>query len=163
MIQKTLVLIKPDGVKRSLTGRILQRFEDAGLKIVAMRMQWIDKDFAGKHYTEDIALRRGEQVRKWLIDYVTEGPIFAMVLEGVNAVDVVRKIVGTTEPAGALPGTIRGDFAHISYAHADSKQIPIKNLIHASGNAEEAKQEVALWFNEKEIHEYKTVHEELIY
>jgi len=163
MMQRTLVLIKPDGVKRSLVGRILQRFEDSGLKIVGMKMQWVSKEFAEKHYTEDIAKRRGEHVRKWLIDYVTEGPVVAIVLEGVNAVDVVRKIVGTTEPAGAQPGTIRGDFAHINYAHADNKKIPIKNLIHASGTAEEAKQEVALWFNDKEIHNYKIVHEEYVY
>jgi nucleoside-diphosphate kinase len=140
-------------------GRIIQRFEDAGLKTVGMKLAWVDKEFAKKHYTEDVAKRRGEHVRKMLMDYLTEGPVLAICLEGIDAVDLVRKIVGPTEPKAALPGTIRGDFAHQSFGYADDKKIPIKNLIHASGNETEAKQEVALWFSGNELHSYKTVHD----
>lgn len=163
MLEKTLVVIKPDGVQRSLSGKIIQRFEDAGLKIVGMKMLWIDKEFARKHYTEDISKRRGEHVRNWLLEYITEGPVIAIAVEGVDAVDFVRKIAGATEPKSAVPGTIRGDYAHVSYAHADEKKIPIKNLLHASGSKEEAKAEIALWFSEKELHSYKTVHEEHVF
>jgi nucleoside-diphosphate kinase len=158
-IQRTLVLIKPDGVFRSLVGRIIERFENAGLKMVGMKMFWADKKFAEKHYTEDIAKRRGAHVREWLLGYITEGPVVAMVLEGIDAVDLVRKIVGPTEPKTAQPGTIRGDFAMHSYGYTDKRKLPIKNLLHASGNAKEAKAEVALWFSPEDLHEYTLVHE----
>jgi nucleoside-diphosphate kinase len=156
-MERTLVLVKPEGVQRELVGKIISRFEDAGLKIIGMKMVWADKEFAKKHYTEDISKRRGEKVRNLLIDYITEGPVVAMVLEGVNAIENVRKIVGGTEPKSAPPGTIRGDFAHVSYAYADKKEIAVKNLIHASGNEEDAKHEVPLWFNKNELHSYKTI------
>lgn len=159
MIEKTLVLIKPDGIQRCLTGKIIQRFEDAGLKIIGMKMKWIDKDFAMKHYTEDIAKRRGEKVREMLLDYIIEGPVVAMVIEGVNAIEAVRKITGTTEPKSAAPGTIRGDFCHVSFSYADNKEMPVKNIIHASGNSEDAEAEVPLWFTPEELHSYKTVHD----
>ena len=158
-IQRTLVLIKPDGVFRGIVGRIIERFENAGLKIVGMKMFWADKKFAEKHYTEDIAKRRGKHVREWLLEYITEGPVVAMVLEGIDSVELVRKIVGPTEPKTAQPGTIRGDFAMHSYAYTDKRKIPIKNLIHASGTAAEAKDEVNLWFSPEDLHEYKLVHE----
>ena len=161
MIERTLVLLKPDAVQRALAGQIISRFENAGLKIIGMKLIHIDKEFARRHYTEDIAKRRGEQVRNWLIDYITEGPVVAIVLEGVEAIEHVRKLTGVTEPKSAAPGTIRGDYAHISYGHADQKKIPIKNLIHASGNKEDAEHEVPLWFSEKELFSYKTVHEHL--
>lgn len=157
MIERTLVLIKPEGVQRALVGKVLTRFEDAGLKIIGMKMVWANLDFAKKHYTEDIAERRGEKVRNQLLDYITEGPVIAFVLEGVNAIENVRKIVGGTEPKTAPPGTIRGDFAHVSFAYADNKNLPVKNIIHASGNAEDAAHEVPLWFTEKELHSYKTI------
>jgi len=159
MIERTFVAIKPDGVQRGLIGEVIRRFENAGLKLVGMKMQWIDKDFARKHYTEDIAKRRGEHVREMLIDYITEGPVVAMVWEGVHAIEVVRKIVGPTEPKAALPGTIRGDFTHVSYSYADSTKKSIKNVIHASGNAEDAKYEIPLWFTAKDLHSYKNVHD----
>jgi len=161
VIEKTLVLIKPDGVQRGLIGEIILRFEKAGLKIAGLKMVWPDKEFASKHYTEDIAKRRGEQVRNWLLDYITEGPVIAMVLEGVEAVEHARKLSGPTEPRIALPGTIRGDFAHVSFAYANKKKSPTKNLVHSSGSKEEAKSEVSLWFSEKELHSYKTAHEHL--
>ncbi len=155
MIEHTLVLIKPDGVQRALAGRIIQRFEDVGLKMVAMRMQWVDGDFARKHYAEHVE----KPFFAGLEAMITEGPVIAMVLEGVHAVELVRKMVGGTEPKSSSPGTIRGDFAMHSYPYADAKGSAIKNLIHASGNVEEAKGEVALWFSEDEIHTYATVHE----
>ena len=155
MMERSLVLVKPDGVQRGLVGRIVQRFEDVGLKIVGMRMVWVDKEFSKKHYEAHVE----KAFYPGLEAMITEGPVLAMVLEGVEAVELVRKIVGTTEPKSSQPGTIRGDFAHHSYKYADDKKIAIKNLIHASGSLEEAKVEVGLWFDKKELHSYKTVHE----
>lgn len=155
MIERSLVIIKPDGVQRALIGRILQRFEDAGLKIVGMKMHWVDSDFAKKHYAAHVE----KPFYKGLEAFITEGPVVAFVVEGISAVSTVRKIVGPTEPKSAQPGTIRGDFAHHSYSYTDKKGVAIKNLIHASGTKEEADAEVALWFGEQELHTYKTVHE----
>jgi len=158
MIEQTLVLLKPDAVKRGLMGRVISRFEDAGLKVVGSKMVLINEEFGKKHYY-DIAARRGEKVLQVLLKFMTTGPVMALCLEGVNAVENVRKLVGGTEPKSALPGTIRGDFAHVSFAYADGQNKAIENLIHASGNAEEAKQEIALWFKAEELHSYKTAHE----
>ena len=159
-LEQTLVLVKPDGVQRQLIGEIIKRFEQRGLKIVALKLTKIDDDLAKKHYTEDISRRRGEKVRKNLIKYITEGPVVAMIIEGVDAIENVRKLCGDTESKSALPGTIRGDFSHVSYKHADEKNIPIKNLVHASSNKEDAHNELSLWFSVDEIHDYKTSHEE---
>ena len=161
MIERTLVLVKPDGVERGLIGEILQRFEKRGLKIVALKMVKVDKDFAEQHYTEDITKRRGQHVRDALLNYVIEGPVVAMVIEGVNAVENVRKIVGDTEPKVALPGTIRGDFAHGSNSYADIKKASTRNLIHASSGSD-APQEIALWFKKEEIYTYPGVHDKHI-
>lgn len=158
-LEQSLILIKPDGVKRGLIGRILSRFEDAGMKIVGMKLRQSDEAHALKHYTEDITIRRGQHVRDRLVDFLKTGPVLAFVVEGVDAVENVRKIVGATEPKAALPGTIRGDFSHVSFGHADEQGRAIENLIHASANLGEAKYEVLLWFNEDELCEYKTVHE----
>jgi nucleoside-diphosphate kinase len=156
-MERTLVLIKPEGVQRHLVGKIITRFEDAGLKIIGMKQVWVDKEFAKKHYTEDIVERRGEKVREMLLEYIIEGSVVAMCLEEVNAIENVRKIVGGTEPRTSPPGTIRGDFAHVSFSYADKKNLPIKNLIHASSDEKDAKSEIKLWFNEKELHQYKTI------
>ena len=156
-MQRTLVLVKPEGVQRHLVGKIISRFEDAGMKIIGMKQVWVDLEFAKKHYTEDIAERRGEKVRTRLLEYITEGPVVAICLEGINVIENVRKIVGGTEPKSSPPGTIRGDFAHVSFAYADEKNLPVKNLIHASGDEKDAKHEVSLWFSEKELHSYKTI------
>lgn len=161
-MEKTLVLIKPEGVQRHLVGKIITRFEDAGLKIIGMKQVWVNEEFAKKHYTEDIAERRGEKVRTQLLKYITEGPVVAIVLEGINAIENVRKIVGGTEPKSSPPGTIRGDFAHVSFAHADKNNLPVKNLIHASSDEADAKNEVPLWFTEKELHSYKSVQDFLL-
>jgi nucleoside-diphosphate kinase len=155
MLDQTLVLIKPDGVQRGLSGEIIHRFERVGLKIVGIKMFWVNKEFAKKHYKAHV----DKPFYKGLEAMITEGPVIAMVLEGIHAVELVRKMVGGTEPKSAAPGTIRGDYAHVSYEYADKKGIAIKNLIHASGNKEEAKTEVELWFDKKELHSYKTVHE----
>ncbi len=159
MIERTLVLIKSDGVQRGLMGRIMTRFEDAGFKIVGVRMVHPKKNDALKHYTDDITKRRGEKVRMQLVDFITKAPILAFVVEGVNAIENVRKMVGSTEPKAALPGTIRGDFAHVSYGYADAKGLVVKNLIHASTSKEEAESEIDVWFKKDEIHSYKTVHD----
>lgn len=157
--ERTLVLVKPDGVVRNLSGKIISRFEDAGLKIIGMKMVWADEEFAGKHYRKDIEEKYGKRVRDGLMKYITEGPVIAMVLEGVDAIKVVRKIVGSTYPNEALPGTIRGDFAHVSKDYSNFHELNVRNLIHASGNKEDADIEVPLWFDDKELHSYKTVHD----
>ncbi len=154
-VERTFVMIKPDGVQRTLVGEIIKRFENVGLKIVGMKMKWVDEEFSRKHYKEHVE----KPFYPGLEAMITEGPVVAMVLEGVHAVDLVRKMVGGTEPKSALPGTIRGDFSHSSYEHADSKGIAVKNIIHASAKKNEAEVEIDLWFEEKEIHTYKTVHE----
>lgn len=158
MKEQTLVLIKPDGVARQLVGRITSRFEDVGLKIVGMKMMWVDDDFSKQHYF-DVAERRGDKVFGNLVKMITSGPVVAMVLEGVHAIELVRKMVGATEPKTAQPGTIRGDFSHHSYQWADDKDIAVRNVIHASSAVEDAKKEIALWFSASEIYKYPTVHE----
>lgn len=163
MIEKSLVLVKPDGVKRALIGEIIKRFEQRGLKIIGMKMVHVDEDFAKKHYREDIAERHGEKVRNMLLDYITEDPIVAMCVEGIGAVSVVRKIVGSTYPNESNIGTIRGDFAHMSKEYAAKEDAQVKNLIHASGTKEEADYEVGLWFRNNELHKYKSCHEDEIF
>jgi nucleoside-diphosphate kinase len=162
-IEQTLVLIKPDGVQRGLIGEIIKRFEQRGFKIVALKLIKIDEDAAKKHYTEDITQRRGEKIRTHLIKYITEGPVIAMIVQGVDAIENIRKLVGSTESKSALPGTIRGDYSHVSYSYADEKQIPVKNLIHASSNKEDAKNELSLWFSVDEIFDYKLTSEEHLF
>ena len=155
MIQQTLVLVKPDGVARGLIGEVIRRFEQRGLKIVALKLVKIDLDHAKQHYTEEIAEKHGENVRKLLLDFITEGPVVAMVIEGVAAIENTRKIVGDLESKSALLGTIRGDFSHISRSYADRKGIVIKNVVHASSDESTAKKEIALWFSPDEIFDYK--------
>lgn len=151
MIEQTLILVKPDGVYRGLIGEVISRFEKRGLKIVGMKMMWIDKDFAKKHYAGNLS----KAFYPKLEEFITSGPVIAMCVEGVNAVEVVRKIVGPTEPRLAPPGTIRGDYCHISTDHADKTGKSVCNVIHASGNIKEAQEEVKLWFSVDEIHTYE--------
>ena len=160
-IQKTLVLFKPDTVQRGLVGEILTRFERVGLKIVATKMIAPDKEHYHKHYEEigQMITRRGEHAYDVTLKMMVEGPVIAMVFEGVEAVALVRKLVGTTEPKSALPGTIRGDYSHMSFGYADSEDKGIPNLIHASGDPEEAVKEIAHWFSDDELYQYKTTHE----
>ncbi len=173
MIEKTLVLIKPDAVKRGLIGEVIKRFEQRGLRIIGMKMVWPEKEFALKHYPESMipglgekALRylpdfdgtkidAGKEVHRTLINFITEGPVVAMVVEGINAVKMVRKIVGSTNPADSSVGTIRGDFAHLDLGYATKVGVAGANIVHASGNKEEAREEINLWFGEKETFENK--------
>lgn len=151
MIEQTLVLVKPDGVARGLIGEAIKRFEQRGLKIVALKMTKINQDFSKEHYADHV--KKG--FYKGLEEYIVSGPLVAMVIEGVDAIENVRKIVGATESKSATPGTIRGDFSHISYSHADKKGSAIKNIIHSSGNSEDAKKEISLWFSVDELHSYE--------
>lgn len=153
--ERSLVLLKPDAVDRGLVGEIITRFERTGLKLAGLKLVWSDKDTAMKHYTEDLAERRGQHVRDMMIEMITSGPIVAIVIEGVEAVAVVRKMVGETEPKSAAPGTIRGDYAHLSFKYADANKVGVFNLIHASSNPEEAVVEIGVWFNDYELQDYK--------
>ena len=148
---KTLVLLKPDAIHRGIVGEILNRFERIGAKIIGMKLMVSEKDTAMKHYTEDLAKRRGEKIREMMIEMLVSGPIVAIVFEGVDIVEVVRKLVGATEPKSAAPGTIRGDFAHVSYKYADERGIGIFNLIHASATPDEAEVEINVWFKPEEL------------
>jgi nucleoside-diphosphate kinase len=161
-LERTLVLLKPDAVARGLAGRIIQRFEDAGLKIVGTKMVHMDAELAKKHYF-DLEERFGESVYNVTASFMQSGPVIALVLEGVESVATVRRLVGPTFPNMANPGTIRGDFAHTSQAYTQAKHIVAANLIHASGNAEEAKYEVELWFGAAELHDYQTVGERFLF
>ena len=151
IFERTLIILKPDTLDRGIVGEIITRFERMGVKMVGMKLLISEKETAALHYTEDLAKRRGEHVRKMMIDMLVSGPIVALVLEGIDVVEVVRKTVGATEPKAAAPGTIRGDYAHMSYGFADKKQIGIFNLIHASSSPEEALVEIAVWFKPEEL------------
>ena len=181
MIERTLVLIKPDGIVRGLSGKIISRFEDAGLKIVGMKMLWVDENFAREHYKLEEEWARnvfmktktthekegrkfpyknhmefGGMIQKWNMDFLCEGTVIAFVLEAPHAIELARKMVGATEPRQAAPGTIRGDFASVeSYAVANEKERVLRNLVHASDSSENATREIALWFNIDELHSYK--------
>jgi nucleoside-diphosphate kinase len=182
-LETTVVLIKPDGVRKGIIGAVLERFERVGLKLVASKLIWVDKTFVGKHYRDDDAYHKsvgektlenygkygmdpeenlgtkdpveiGRLVRKWNMEFLSSGPVFAMLLEGPGAVALVRKIVGHTFPAEALPGTIRGDFALDSAYVSNLQKRTTQNIVHASGNVEEAEFERKLWFRENEIYSY---------
>ena len=152
-VEQTLVLLKPDAVARGLVGRIVTRFEDALLKVVASKMVWMDADLTRRHYF-DLEERFGPTVYAAMAEFMQSGPVLALVLEGVEAVACTRKLVGPTYPDQAPPGTIRGDFAHMSRAYANERGIAVANLVHASGNVEEAAHEIGVWFSKSEIIEY---------
>jgi nucleoside-diphosphate kinase len=154
-LQRTLILLKPDALERGIVGEIITRFERIGAKIVGMKMLVSEEDTAKRHYREELAQRRGEAVRQKMIEMLTSGPIIALALEGVEIIEVARKIVGDTEPKKAAPGTIRGDYAHLSYRYADSKGIGVFNLIHASSSPEDAEIEIGVWFKPEELVEHK--------
>lgn len=160
-IQQTLILFKPDTVQRGLVGEILTRFERVGLKIVGTKMIAPSKEHYHKHYEEigQMITRRGEHAFDVTLQMMIEGPVIAMVFEGVEAVALVRKLVGGTEPKSADPGTIRGDYSHMSFGYADDQNKGIPNLIHASGDPEEAEKEIGHWFSDTELYKYKALHE----
>lgn len=186
--ERTFVIIKPDGIQRSLMGEIIGRFERVGLKLVAMKMMLPEKAHVEQHYTLDPEWRRitGEKtikgytdkgqtpwttdpfevtdkVLKYLQDYLTSGPVVCMIWEGAHAVGLVRKLVGKTEPLTSDVGTIRGDYVMDSYAMSDADDRSIRNLIHASGSVKEAEDEIKHWFLENEIHNYNTIQEKILY
>ena len=161
LVQQTLIVFKPDAVQRGIVGEILSRFERVGLKIVATKMVNPEKQHYYQHYEgiSQMISRRGQETFDETLQFMTSGPVIAMVLEGVEAVPLVRKIVGSTEPMSADMGTIRGDYAHMSFGYANARHTGVPNLIHASGNLDEAKQEVAHWFKPEEIQAYETLSE----
>ncbi len=140
MNERTLVLIKPDGVQRLLTGRILARYDDRGLKLIGLKMILVTRDLAERHY----AIHREKSFFGSLVEFITSAPLVAAVVEGPNAINVVRAMNGATRPHEAAPGTIRGDLA------LETAQ----NLVHASDSAENAAEEIALWFAPGELFEY---------
>jgi len=160
-IERTLILFKPDAVQRGVVGEILTRFERVGLKIVGTKMISPSKEHYYKHYEEigQVITRRGEAVFNNVLDNMTQGPVIAMVLEGIEAVDLVRKLVGSTEPKSSAPGTIRGDFSHMSYGYGDAQNKGIPNLIHASGDLADAKKEIPHWFSDEELYDYSVLNE----
>lgn len=160
-MERTLVLLKPDALQRGITGEIISRFEKVGLKIVAARMLQPDYDHYHKHYEGigTLETRRGKPAFDVTLEMMLMGPVIAMVLEGIGAVEQVRKMVGATEPKSAQPGTIRGDYSHISFAHANAHGVGIANLVHASADEKEAAAEIKHWFSDSDIYEYETVHE----
>lgn len=145
-LQRTLVIIKPDGVQRGLIGEIIKRFEDRGLQLIAMNLKTISKDFAKKHYTA----HTGKKFYNGLIEYIISSPVIAMVWEGNNAVEAVRQTIGATNPIEAAPGTIRHDLAIITS----------RNLIHASDSLDTAQKEISFWFDEKDIYPWSRIHED---
>lgn len=186
--EQTLVIIKPDGIQRSLVGEIIKRYERSGLKLIAMKMMVPTSDLIEKHYTLDPEWRRitGEKTIKGYHDkglkpptenpleiteillgrlckYMTSGPVIAMVWEGAHAVAIVRKLTGSTEPLMSDVGTIRGDFVLDSYQMTDADGRCIRNLVHASGSAKEAQDEIQHWFSSAEIIDYKHIQETILY
>jgi nucleoside-diphosphate kinase len=160
-MERTLIVFKPDAVMRGIVGEVLSRFEKAGFKIIAAKMVAPDYEHFYQHYEGigTLKSRKGEEIFENQLKAMQAGPVIAMVLEGVDAVETVRKMVGATEPKSALPGTIRGDYAHVSYGAANDSGRSISNIIHASADQNEAQQEIAHWFSESEFYEYQTVHE----
>jgi nucleoside-diphosphate kinase len=160
-IERTLVLFKPDALQRGIVGELMTRFERVGLKIVGIKMIQPSHDHLHHHYEgiSKMASRWGEAALDGLVVFMMDGPVVAMVLEGVEAIDVVRKIAGPTDPKKAEMGTIRGDYSHVALGYMNAKQVGLPNLIHASGNESEASQEIEHWFNENELFDYKLLTE----
>ena len=159
-MERTLIICKPDAMQRGIVGEIITRFERVGLKIVATKMQAPDYDHFYKHYETigQMISRRGQQAFDVTLELMQAGPVLAIVLEGVEAVETIRKMVGDTEPRSAMPGTIRGDYAHATFGAINGSGRGIANIVHASADLSEAKQEVAHWFSESELHGYEPVH-----
>ena len=153
-VERTLIILKPDTIQRSIVGEIITRFERAGLKIVAMKMVAPDELHFHKHYEgiSNLISRWGEDIYNVTLAQMTEAPVIAFVLEGVEAVSYVRKLVGTTDPQDSAPGTIRGDYTHITRAYSNPLGSTLPNILHASGDPSEAEQEIKLWFAADEIY-----------
>lgn len=188
--ERTLVIIKPDGVQRSLVGEIIKRYERTGLKLMAMKMLIPSEEMATKHYyevggdawIEEVGRKaraayekkgqespyktnseNGWAVLKANAKYLSSGPVIAMIWQGNGAVKLVRKITGGTEPLTSDVGTIRGDFTLDSYAIADVDSRSVRNLIHASGEIDEAEKEIPIWFSSDELLNYRLLQEQILY
>jgi len=185
--ERSLVIIKPDGVQRSLIGEIIKRFERTGLKFVAMKMVVPEEKQCWDHYNKDEkwfqekgarvvedrkkagmpidkeAVEYGKDIIKQLVDFMTSGPVVAFVLEGNKATGIVKKLVGETEPLTSDVGTIRGDLTIDSYDLAGAGERAVRNLIHCSDSAEEAEREIKIWFQDKELIKYRLVQEQILY
>jgi len=184
--------VKPDGVSRGLIGEIISRFEKTGLKLVALKMVWPTKEHIERHYPshnvwfESVGTRTsgffkehnidpkenfgtdnpveiGKQVKSWMSNYMTQGPVVAMVIQGMHAIKVVRKMTGHTYPVEALPGTVRGDFSVDTPTAANTEKRVVKNIIHASGSISDAEKEVPLWFEDREIFKYRLFQEAVLF
>lgn len=160
-MEKTLVIFKPDAVARGIVGEITSRFERAGFKIVGVKMLAPGYEHYYEHYEGigTLKTRKGDEIFESQLATMQDGPVIAMVLEGVEAVETVRKMTGGTEPKSAAPGTIRGDYAHVTYGAAASIGRGVANILHASASRQEADKEIAHWFKKEELYEYKAVHE----
>jgi len=192
MHEKTVMLIKPDGVKRGLIGECIRRVEQRGLKVIALKMVMVSPEHARKHYpgTEqwlsgmgqktletyakynkdpmkelgtDDPLKIGNMIYDWNIELFTSGPVVAILISGIHAIDMVRKIVGKTIPAFAEMGTIRGDYSVDSPALANEGKRAIRNIVHASGDPVEANHEVNHWFDSSEIYDYSRSEEDIMF
>jgi nucleoside-diphosphate kinase len=187
MIENTLVLIKPDGVERAIIGRVISKFEDTGLKVVAVKMLAPDAKLAGDHYAADkkwfedtgnrtiqaykekgIAIKEtpvevATRIRNYLIKSLSSGPVIAIVLEGNDAIPIARKLVGPTEPKSADPSTIRGIFSSDSYELSDERKRPLRNIVHASEDKKTAEREIKVWFKQSELVSYKRADEDALY
>lgn len=188
--ERTLVIIKPDGIQRSLVGEIISRYERTGLKLIGLKVIIPSEEMAIKHYydvggdawLEEVGrkaresyekkglqspyatnMENGRAVMESNAKYLSSGPVVAMIWQGNQAVGLVRKITGGTEPLTSDVGTIRGDFTLDSYAMADTDKRSVRNLIHASGNTEEAEKEIPIWFKEEEILRYRHLQEAILY
>jgi nucleoside-diphosphate kinase len=188
--ERTLVIIKPDGVQRSLIGEILRRYERVGLKLIGLKITIPTEELATKHYyevggdawIEEVGRKaraayekkglqspyktnkdNGWAVLKSNAKYLSSGPVVCMIWQGNQAIDLVRKITGATEPLSSDVGTIRGDLTLDSYALADTDQRSVRNLIHASGTVAEAEQEIPIWFKTEEILSYRLIAESILY
>jgi len=187
-MERTLVLLKPDAVQRGLVGEIIGRFEKVGLKMAAMKMVHPTRDMGDRHYKLDEEWGKAvydkakskadadgkefaysswkeysDFIRGGLIEYLNSGPTIALVFEGFRCIEIVRKIVGATEPLSSPPGTIRGDLCIHSYEAANKEGRALINLIHASSSVSDAEHEISLWFDQHELHEYRNVLEDLLY
>ncbi len=185
--ERSLIILKPDAIQRSLIGEIIQRFERSGLKFIAFKFVTPNEEHLFAHYNKDdawfekkganmvsnletqgktpekSALEYGKDIIRAVVKEMQQSPVLAIVVEGHGAIDQVTRLVGTTEPATADIGTIRGDFTVDTYAHATHEDRSIRNLIHCSDVPEEAEREIALWFNEDELMSYTTAQERIMY
>jgi nucleoside-diphosphate kinase len=186
--ERTFVIIKPDGIQRSLIGEVIKRYEKIGLKLVGLKMGVTTPEMVEKHYTLDPEWmrktgektienykRKGQkppsedplEITKVVLEslkrYITSGPVIMMVWQGAHAVGIVRKITGATEPLSSDVGTIRGDFVLDSYVMSDVAGRAVRNILHASGTVEEAEDEIKLWFKEDELISYRLIQEAILY